>query len=172
MKPYKQRIRINNRIRARELRIIDEDEGNLGTLTLEDALAKAQEKRKDLIEISPNAKPPVAKIMDYGKFQYLEKKKQKQTRAPATETKSLQVRIGTGERDLELKAQKASQFLKDGHRVKMDLFLPGRAKYLDKGFLEERLQRVLRLIAEEFKIADGPKKSPKGLTVILEKSKK
>jgi len=109
--------------------------------------------------------------MDYGKFQYLEKKKKKQTRAPSTETKSLQVRIGTGERDLEIKAQKASQFLNEGHRVKMDLFLPGRAKYLEKDFLHERLQRVLRLISEEYKIADGPKKSPKGLTVVIERSK-
>ena len=69
----------------------------------------------------------------------------------------------------ELKAKKASGFLKNGHRVKIDLFLIGRTKYMDKEFLQERLERILHLITEEYKIADGPKKSPKGLTVVIEK---
>ena len=167
----KQKMRINNQIRARELQVIDEKEGNLGILSLEDAWSRARERDLDLIEVSPNAKPPIAKITDYGKFQYLEKKKRKKARGLITETKSLQVKIGTGEHDLALKAQKASQFLKEGHRVKLDLFLPGRAKYLEKEFLRERLERVLHLITEQYKVADGPKKSPKGLTVMLEKSK-
>ena len=167
----KPRIRINNRIQAPELRVIDEEEGNLGLLSLEQARAKAQEKGLDLIEISPNANPPVAKIMDFGKFQYQEKKKKKNAKGHITETKTLQVKIGTGEHDLALKAKKASEFLKEGNRVKIDLFLAGRAKYLDKEFLRERLDRILRLITEEYKVADGPKKSPKGLTVVVERSK-
>jgi len=135
-------------------------------------LAKAREKGLDLIEISPNAVPPVAKIMDFGKFQYEQKKKQQKTRTKTTETKSLQIKIGTGEHDLELKARKASEFLKEGHRVKIDLFLRGRAKYMEKGFLEDRLNRVLHLITEEFKVADAPKRSPKGLSMIIEKGNK
>lgn len=165
----KEKIYINKQIRARELRVIDEDDGNLGVISFEEALAIAQAKKKDLIEISPKAKPPVAKIADFGKFQYEQKKKLKKTKRQTTETKTLQVKIGTGEHDLSLKAQKASKFLKDGHRVKIDLFLRGRAKYLEKNFLEERLNRILRLITEEYKIADSPKKSPKGLTMIIEK---
>lgn len=167
------RTRINNQIRAREVRVIDEEEGNLGVLSVEAAFKKAQEKGVDLIEISPGATPPVAKIMDYGRYKYEEKKKQRDTQGrQSAETKTLQVKIGTGEQALEMKAKKASEFLEDGHRVKIDLFLAGRAKYLDKTFLNERLERILHLIAADYKIADGPKKSPKGLTVILERGGK
>lgn len=166
-------IRINNQIRARELRVIDEEGANLGVLSLEDAWAKAKEMDADLIEVSPNAVPPVAKIMDYGKYQYLEQKKQKQAKvgAATSETKNLQVKIGTGEHDLELKAKKASEFLREGHRVKIDLFLPGRAKYLDPNFLKERLDRILTLVSENYKIASAPQKSPKGMTVVIERAK-
>ena len=164
--------RINNQIIAPELRVIDAEGGNIGVLSLSDALARAQESELDLIEVAAKAKPPIAKIMDYGKYQYLENKKSKKQRGGhKTETKGLQIKIGTGEHDLELKSKKISSFLKEGHRVKLDLFLPGRAKYLNKDFLQERLERVLHLVTEEHKIADGPKKSPKGLTVILERSK-
>lgn len=175
MQPFqkdpRQRARINNQIRAPQLRIIDDAEGNLGVMTLADALAKAREKGVDLVEISPDAVPPVAKIIDYGKFQYEQKKKQKNAHGPTVETKILQVKIGTGEHDLELKARKASSFLKEGHRVKIDLFLAGRAKYMQKEFLEDRLNRVLLYITENYKITDGPKRGPKGLYIILERNK-
>lgn len=171
IKGLKHKIRINNQIRAAELRVVDEEKGNLGVLPFKEALTRAQEKGLDLIEIGPTAKPPVAKITDYGKFQYEQKKKSRKTRGHITETKTLQVKIGTGERDLGLKAKKASEFLKEGHRVKIDLFLAGRAKYLDKEFLRERLNRILHVITEEYKVADGPKKSHKGLTVVIEKQK-
>lgn len=169
---YQPPIRINNQIRAIELRIIDETGENLGVLPTTKALSLAQEKGVDLIEISPGANPPVAKIMDFGKYQYLEQKKQKKNKGATTsETKNLQVKIGTGEHDLALKAKKASEFLKEGHRVKINLFLPGRAKYLDQNFLKERLDRILALISENYKVASAPQKSPKGLTIIIEKAK-
>ena len=137
-----------------------------------DAIKLAMEKGLDLIEISPNAVPPVAKITDYGRFQYTAQKKDRDARAKAhvTETKNVQIKIGTSERDLELKAKKASEWLRESHRVKLDLFLPGRTKYMEMKFLEERLDRILRLVTEEYKIAEEPKKSPKGLTIVIEKS--
>lgn len=169
----KNRIRINNQIRAREVRVIDEEGGNLGVLALSEALLLAEGKDLDLIEISPEAKPPIAKIMDFGKWKYQEDKRQKQAKSKSsnTETKSLQVKIGTGEHDLGMKARKASAFLKEGHRVKADLFLPGRTKYLDRGFLEERLKRFLDLVTENYKISSPVAKSPKGLTIIIERDK-
>lgn len=169
-----EKVRINEQIRAPEIRVIDDTEGNLGVMAVRDALEKARAKGLDLIEISPNATPPIAKITDYGRFQYTSQKKEREARAKAhtTETKNVQVKIGTGERDLELKAKKTSEWLKDGHRVKLDLFLPGRAKYLDPKFLEERMKRMLNLVTEEYKIAEGPSKSPKGLTVVVERSGK
>lgn len=169
----KEKVRINNQIRAAKLRIIDDEKGNLGVMSFEDALRLAKERGMDLIEISPDVDPPIAKITDYGKFQYIAQKKEREARAKAhvTETKTIQIKIGTGEHDLELKAKKISDWLKEGHRIKLDLFLAGRAKYLDPKFLEERLGRVLILVSEDYKIAEAPKRGPKGLTTVLEKGK-
>lgn len=168
------RVRINHQIKAPEIRVITEDGQNLGIMSSSDALKKAGEMGLDLIEISPNAVPPIAKIMDYGKFQYTEKKKQKDSKSKIQniEIKSLQVKIATDEHDLIMKAEKASEWLKEGHRVKILLFLSGRAKFLDKNFLNERLERLLKLITEEYKVAESPQKGPKGITVTLEKGKK
>ncbi len=165
------RIRINNFIKAPELRVITTDGENLGVISLAKALEEARARGLDLIEISPNAMPPVAKIMDYGKFQYEEKKKQKvaKARTHTSDVKNIQVKIGTGEHDLELKAKKASEWLGQGHRVKIDLFLIGRSKYMDMNFLKERMDRILKLITVDYKIASAPAKSLKGLTAIIEK---
>lgn len=144
---------------------------NLGTLSREDALKKADEFKLDLIEISPNAKPPVAKITDFGEYRYETKKKASKAKAKAhvTETKSVQVKIGTGEHDQQLKARRAAEWLYEGHRVKVDLFLWGRYKYMEQDFLKERLERFLKIIPAEYKIADPIKKSPKGFTTTLER---
>ena len=165
--------RINHQIRVPEVRLIGAEGENFGVVSLSEALLKAEAVGLDLIEISPGAVPPVAKIADYGKFQYEQNKKQKGARAKAhsVEVKSIQVKIGTGEHDLELKAKKASEWLTEGNRVKIDLFLPGRSKYLDKNFLKERLERVQRLISVPFKVALGVEKGPKGLSMVIERDK-
>ena len=166
------RTRINHQIKAPQVRVIGPEGENYGVISISEALQKAHDAGLDLIEISPNAMPPVAKITDYGKFSYEENKKQKAQKAKAhvIEIKTLQVKIGTGEHDLELKAKKASEWLKEGHRIKIDLFLPGRSKYMDPKFLEERLKRILTLVTVPHKIAERPTKSPKGLTTIIEKA--
>ncbi|MEK7170082.1 MAG: translation initiation factor IF-3 [Patescibacteria group bacterium] len=166
------RIRINHQIRAPQLRVIGPEGENVGVITLQEALTKAAEVGLDLIEISPSAVPPVAKIMDYGKFQYAENKKQKVARQKVhtVEVKNIQVKIGTGEHDLELKAKRVGEWLSEGNRVKIDLFLIGRAKYMEFKFLQERLQRILKLVPLEYKVADPVKKGPKGLTIIIEKA--
>lgn len=165
--------RVNHQIKARELRVIAADGSNVGVMSLEEALGKAHEAGLDLIEISPTALPPIAKIMDYGKYQYEVNKKQKAAKAKThvIEIKSVQVKIGTGEHDLELKAKKASEWLAEGHRIKIDLFLPGRSKYMDFKFLTERLERLLKLVTVPYVVADPAKKSLKGITTIIEKKK-
>lgn len=167
------KARINHQIRATELRVIGADGANLGVLPLAEALKQAQALELDLIEISPNAVPPVAKIMDFGKYQYLESKKEKQAKAKAhvIELKTLQVKIGTGDHDLALKAKRASEWLREGHRIKMDLFLVGRSKYMNIDFLKERMERILKFITEDFVVVEPPTKSLKGLTAIIEKKK-
>lgn len=166
-------IRINNQIRAEELRVIGENGENLGLLSKKEALNKAQEAELDLIEISPKANPPVAKIMDYGKFLYDQKKKAKAAKAKAhtVEVKNVQIKLATGEHDLALKAKRASKWLKEGDRVKLELFLRGREKYMDEKFLKERLNRIVNLITEEYKVADPVKKVPKGYAMIVERKK-
>jgi translation initiation factor IF-3 len=166
------RTRINQQIRASELRVIGAEGENLGVITLQEALKQAEMAGLDLIEISPNANPPVAKIMDYGKFQYAENKKVKASRAKVqnSEIKEVQIKIGTGEHDLELKASKVTEWLKEKNVVRIDLFLPGRSKYLDNKFLTERLHRILKFVSEQYKISQPPTKSPKGMSMTIEKA--
>lgn len=166
--------RVNHQIRAKEVRVVGAEGENLGVLPLSEAIERAQELGLDLIEISPNAVPPVAKIMEYGKFQYEQQKKRREMKAKShtTETKSVQVKIGTGDHDMQLKAKRAAEWLAEGHRVKVDLFLWGRYKYMEFNFLKERLERFINLIPGEHKLAEPIAKSPKGLATVLEKAKK
>lgn len=167
----KERVRMNEGIRAKEVRCLGPEGENFGVLAIADAIAKARELGLDLIEISPNAQPPVCKVTDYGKFKYEQKKKDKEVkqRAKVTETKEAQVKIGTSTNDMNIKATKIASWLREGHRVKIDLFLWGRYKYMEFGFLKERLERFLAIIPEGYKIAEEIKKSPKGLSVSLER---
>lgn len=168
-----EKIRINRQIHAKELRVIDSEGENKGVMPFEQALALAEAKGLDLIEISPGATPPIAKVMDFGKFQYEQNKKQKEIKAKAhtSELKNVQVKIGTGEHDLVIKARNVSLWLKEGHRIKVDLFLTGRSKYMEESFLKERLGRLLRLLSENYRIAEDYKRGPKGLSVLIERAK-
>lgn len=163
--------RINQQIRASEVRVIGSKGENLGVLSLQDALRAADELGLDLIEISPNANPPVAKIADVGKFLYEENKKAKTSKkSHSVEIKTVQIKLGTGDHDLSLKAKKTSEWLSEGNRVKVDLFLPGRAKYLDEKFLKERIERMLKLVSVDYKVATPATKSPKGMSVLIERA--
>ena len=165
------KLRVNNQIRASQLRVIDEEGNNLGVLSIAEALKEASARGTDLIEISPNAVPPVAKIMDFGKYQYVENKKKKLAKAKTqtTEIKNVQLGIATGDHDLELIAKRSSKFLSEGNKVKIRLTLRGRAKYMDKTFLRGRIERMLKLITEKYKISDDIKPGPKGLMMTIEK---
>lgn len=173
-KPNKKnnQLRINDGIRASELRVLI-DGGESKVMQKDAALKMAQEMGLDLIEISANAKPPVAKITDYGKFVYDQKKKLKEIKAKQhiVEVKNIQIRVGTGDADLEMKANRASEWLADGQRVKAELYLRGRTKYMDKKFLHDRLGKVLSLITEDYKVVEDYRKSPKGIAILIEPDK-
>ncbi len=167
------RININYYIKARELRVIDQDGNNIGIISNDEAQRMAKDAGLDLIEISANANPPIAKIMDYGKFQYDENKKQKVSRASVktVEIKNIQVKIGTGENDLNMKARRASEWLDEGHQVKAELFVSGRSKFLPEEFLNTRLQKFLNLISVDYKVSVPIKRGPKGPVIVIEKKK-
>ncbi len=165
------RLRINNEIRAQELRVISADGGNLGVLTFAAALAAAKAAGLDLIEISPSAVPPIAKIMDYGKFEYERSKKEKiaKSKVKISETKEVQIKVGTGDHDMALKAKKAAEWLAEGHRVRAELFLKGRYKGMSEEFLKDRLEKFLVRIPYAYKIAEPITRSPKGFAGVIER---
>ena len=166
-----ERLRINNEIRAQELRVIGAVGENLGVLSLADALAAAKTAGLDLIEISPSAVPPVAKIIDYGKFEYERSKKEKvaKSKVKISETKEVQIKVGTGENDMLLKAKKAAEWLSEGHRVRAELFLKGRYKGMEEEFLKDRLKKFIIRIPYAYKIAEQVERSPKGFACVIER---
>ena len=169
-----ERVRINREVRAAELRVVGPEGENFGVMPFDAALRKAQELGLDLIEISPNAVPPVAKVMDYGKFQYELKKRESaaRSRAKVSETKEVQIKVGTGENDMRLKAKKAAEWLAEGHRVRIELFLKGRYKGMEEAFLKTRLEKFMLLIPYPYKVADPVARAPKGFAAILERDAK
>lgn len=120
--------RLNERIRAPQLRVIDQDGKQLGIMSREEALRVAQEQELDLVEISPEAKPPVCKVIDWGKYNYQRTKQQQKNRKAAKTLDMKQIRFGLkiGAHDLEIKLNKVRKFLEAGHKVKITLFYRGR----------------------------------------------
>ena len=120
--------RMNERIRIREVRVIDETGAQLGILPTRDALDLARSKGLDLLEVSPTANPPVCKIMDYGKFKYDEQKKKRdaQKTSKTTEIKGIRLRPGTDEHDIAYKVRDAQRFLKEGDKVQVTLIFRSR----------------------------------------------
>lgn len=122
--------RTNSRIRVPEVRLVGTDGEQLGVVNTKDALRQADEAGLDLVEVAPQAKPPVCKILDYGKFKYEEEKKAKaaakKQRANRVETKEIQLRPVTDEADLNVKLKRAEGFLADGNKVKFVVKFKGR----------------------------------------------
>lgn len=168
-----EKVNINNNIRSLKLRVIGSTGENLGVLTKDEALARAKAIGLDLIEVSPQADPPVARIADYGKYTYETSKKLKEVKAKAhiTETKTVQISVSISENDIMIKAKKAAVWINEGHRVKIDLQLKGRTKYMDEGFLRERMERILAVIPADYKVAEPLKKIPKSMMIVIEKAK-
>ena len=140
--------RINEAIRAREVRVVSDDGEQYGVLTLKEALEKAQEAGMDLVEISPNANPPVCKIMDYGKFKYEKTKKDKENKKKQKQvvTKEMRVKPHIDTHDRDTKIAQIEKFLEKEYKIKISLRLAGRQKlYADQGI------KVLDELADHFK---------------------
>ena len=164
-------LRINNQIRSLEVSVIDEGGKQLGTMKIQDALRLAREQDLDLVEVGPNAQPPIAKVMDYGKYIYSKERQEKKSGAKQKDQERKTVRIGfkTGIHDLEFKAKQIEESLKDGHMVKIELTLRGREKAMAP-LGKERLGNFLKLIPE-FSTQEDIKRSPFGWIIIIKKDK-
>ncbi len=130
----------------------------------------AQEKGLDLIEISPNAKPPVCRIMDHGKYQYEKSKKDRsqKTNQKKIEIKGIRISPRIGQHDLEFKAKQAEKFLDKGYKVKIEMILRGREKWLLET-AKEKMNKFIELISVEIIFEQEIKKQPRGLIVIIAK---
>ncbi|MGM0636149.1 MAG: translation initiation factor IF-3 [Bacteroidota bacterium] len=159
--------RINDKIRAQKLRLVG-DNVEMGIYPLKEALKMADEKGLDLVEISPKADPPVAKIMDYKKFLYEQKKREKAMKAKASKVVVKEIRFGpnTDDHDYEFKRKNAEKFLKDGAKLKAFVFFKGRSiVFKDKGqILLLRLAQDLEHIG---KVEQMPKLEGKRMTMFI-----
>jgi len=137
-----------------------------------DALRLAKENELDLVEVGPTAQPPIAKIMDYGKYMY-QKSKEEKARPKIKEQLTKAVRVGfkTGIHDLEFKAKKADEFLNEGHIVKVELTLRGREKaFAEKG--RQHLLEFLKRLTVPVLVQREPQRGPYGWVIMLQKDKK
>lgn len=139
--------RINQEIRAANLRVIGDDGEQLGVLTRSEALRAAEEAGLDLVEVSPNAEPPVARIVDWGKYNYQRTKQAQKNRKNAKTADLKQMRVGLkiGDHDLDVKLRKVNGFLEAGHKVRITVIYRGRElAHKELGYqLAERIQGLL-----------------------------
>lgn len=163
---------INERIRAREVRLVG-DNVDTGVYSIQEALKIADELELDLIEISPNAEPPVCKILDYQKFLYQQKKRQKEQKAKSTKVVVKEIRFGpqTDEHDYNFKLKHAIGFLKEGAKVKAYVFFKGRS-ILFKEQGEVLLLRFANDLEEYGKVEQLPVLEGKRMIIMLSPKKK
>lgn len=141
-------MRINEEIRAKEVRVNTEAGEQLGIMSIRDALSEAQNRQLDLVEIAPNAKPPVCRIMDYGKYRYEQQKRDKDARKKqkVVSIKEVKLRPKIEEHDFQVKLKNAVKFLSDGDKVKITIMFRGRElMHVDLG------KKVLDRMADELK---------------------
>jgi translation initiation factor IF-3 len=161
--------RVNDKIRAREVRVVgDYVEGGNAVLSLSQALKLAEENDLDLVEISPNANPPVCKVIDYAKFKYEQKKKQKEIKANASKTVVKEIRFGpnTDDHDFNFKLKHAINFLKEGAKVKAYVHFVGRSiVFKERG--EMLLLRFAQELEEYAQVEQLPKLEGKRMFLFL-----
>jgi len=162
---------VNDKIRAQEVRVVSDDGAEV--LSLAKALALATEADLDLVEISPNAKPPVCKIIDYKKFLFLQKKKQKELKSKQSKVTIKEIRFGpnTEDHDFQFKLKHAIGFLKDGSKVKAFVFFKGRSiVFKDRGSI--LLLRFAQELEEYGVIEQMPKLEGKKMIMMINPKKK
>lgn len=161
---------INNQIRAREVRLIDETEKQVGIVPLEEALRMARERNLDLIQVTEKVEPPVCRIMELGKYLYWAQKKEKGIKK-SSEIKGIRLGFNTSLHDLETRAIQAENFLKKGNRIKIQMVLRGREKGLSD-FAKDKINQFLEILKKRIpiKIEGQLKREPRGFTLIVSKS--
>ncbi len=176
-KPDKTQFKANERIKAEEVRVIDEKGGMLGIMKTADALAKAKAQGLDLIEVNPKAEPPIVKFQDFGRLQY-EREKQKQkakAKIKKIDTKGVRMSFRISEHDRDVRFKQALKFIDKGHKVKIELTLRGR----ENAYKMDAIEKVRNFIADvkttveegeaggEIVVEKQPKKEGGRITAII-----
>ncbi len=164
----KDKTRINDKIVANEIRLIGADGGQVGVVSVPEALKKAEEEGLELVEISPNAKPPVCKIMDYGKYRYEQSKKDKDSkkRQHVIVLKEIRLRPRTEDHDFDFKVKHARKFLEQKNKVKFTVMFRGR-EMAYKEFGEKLLDRIIEILGDIAKIENEKKFEGRSLTMTM-----
>jgi len=162
---------INNQIRAPQVRVVNEKGQQLGIMPSQQALQLARERNLDLIQVTEKVEPPVCKLGDYGKYQYLQEKKEKAThKHKGGELKGIRLTFNISQHDLETKIHQAEKFLKKGDRIRVELPLRGREKALGN-FAKGKMNTFLEILQNTVpvKVEKELKREPRGLTMIIAK---
>jgi len=160
--------RVNEEIRIRQVRLIDETGAQAGVIDTELALQMAREKGLDLVEVAPDARPPVCKILDFGKFKYLTKKKEHDARKKQHQVviKEVRVRPKIHDHDLQTKMRRARQFLEHGDKLQINMLFRGR----EMGFKErgrEVMNKIIEQLADISKVERYPRFEGNRMIVVL-----
>ena len=164
----KDQTQINEAIRAKEVRLIDENGEMRGIVSIDEALDLAEKADLDLVNISPNAEPPVCKILDYGKYRYEQQKKEKNAKKNqhVTEIKEIRLSASIEDHDVEVKAKAASRFLQEGNKVKVSLRFRGREMgYTQLGY--DAMNRFAEMVADYGTVEKAPKMEGRRMNMFL-----
>jgi translation initiation factor IF-3 len=161
---------VNEDIRVPNVRLIDEDGEQVGIVPLEEAMAKANEAELDLVEVAPNAEPPVCRIMNFGKFKYEQQKREHAQRKKSHQTELKELRLGRStkveEHDLDFKCKKAREILSKGHRLQVYLQLRGRElAHAEVG--AETLAHFAENLSDVAKVENRPRQDRRRVTMLL-----
>lgn len=166
--PDLNRARVNDKIRVTSVRLIDHEGEQLGVVSIEEARRAALEAELDLVEVAPTARPPVCRIMDYGKFLFEQQKKDRaqKKRQASTEIKEIRLRPGTGIGDMEIKAKQAREFLAEGHKVAIQLQFRGRERAHPEVAVEV-IDRFAGMLEDVAKVEQAPRQEGRRMNAVL-----
>jgi translation initiation factor IF-3 len=155
---------VNEQIRAKEMRVIDNDGAQLGVMSVRDALEAAGRRELDLVEVSPTANPPVCKILDFGKYKYQLHKKH--TQKKTIDVKEVKIRPRIDEHDLQLKIRNINRFIEDGDKAKVVMFFRGR-EIIRPEFGMKVFEKIMQSLTGKYQIETRPKLEGNNITMVI-----
>jgi len=165
-------LRVNGAIRAKEVRVVAPDGSQIGVKKLNEAMWLAEQLDLDLVEVAPNAKPPVCRLMDYGKYKYEQSVKQREARKNQTRTtiKELRMKVRIGDHDFDITSRKAEEFLRDGDKVKVTIRFRGREQERP-AFGRDLMDRLAEAVSGVAVVEQTPKIEGRSMTMVLAPSR-